>query len=123
MNALDQLLTMDLPEPREKKIKIKRISENIGEDFILTIRELTFSRVAAIRKTHGEDGESDIHTVLAGVKDPDLRDKELLARYNTGTPSLLVEKLFSPGEITQIAIEIERLSGYRTATIEEIKKN
>lgn len=122
-NALDQLLRMELPEPREKKIKVKRLSEHLGEDFCLTLRELTFSRIAEIRKWHGEDGTEDIHVMLAGVAEPNLRDEQLLSRYGTATPDLLVQKLFLPGEITQISIAIEKLSGYRSQTIEEIKKN
>ena len=64
----------------------------------------------------------EVHIVLAGVKAPDFKDKALLSKYGAATPAELVKKLLLPGEITDMSREIEKLSGYRTSTIEEIKK-
>ena len=112
-NALDILLRMDIPEPQRKEIKVKRLSKLAGEPVTFTIRELTFSRVAEIKEQHNEDGEMAVFTLLAGVTSPNLKDKALLEKYGAATP----------GEIEDISRAVEILSGYRTATIEEVKKN
>ena len=122
-NALDILLRMDIPEPQRKEIKVKRLSKLAGEPVTFTIRELTFSRVAEIKEQHNEDGEMAVFTLLAGVTSPNLKDKALLEKYGAATPAELVKKLLTPGEIEDISRAVEILSGYRTATIEEVKKN
>ena len=63
-----------------------------------------------------------VHIVLAGVISPDLKSEELKKKYNAVTPVELVKNMLLPGEIEDISREIEKLSGYRTTTIEEIKK-
>ena len=60
--------------------------------------------------------------LLAGVVDPDFKNTALQEKYGAATPAELVEKLLLPGEIEDLAREIEKLSGYRTVTLEEIKK-
>ena len=37
-----------------------------------------------------------VHIVLAGVKEPNLKNKELLEKYNAVTPAELVKKCFCP---------------------------
>ena len=54
---------------------------------------------------------------------PNLRDKALLEKHHAPTPAELVKGLLLPGEIEDLSREVERLSGYRTATLEEVKKN
>jgi hypothetical protein len=121
-NILSVLLAHDVPKPQTKSFKIKRLSKLFGEDVVLEIKELSYSRVAEIM----EMKESDVHTVLAGVVNLDFKDKDLKAKYTAETPAELVKAMLLPGEIAEIAREIERLSGYRTPTldvIEETKKN
>ena len=45
-----------------------------------------------------------------------------MEKYGVPTPTELVKKVLSAGEIEEISKQIEVLSGYRTKTIEEIKK-
>lgn len=122
MNVLDILLQADVPQPQTKQFKQKRLSAACGHDILFTIRELGFSKVADIRKIHDDDGEMDLHIVLAGVVEPDLKNDDLKKKYSAPTPAELVKKLLLPGEIADLAREIEKLSGFRTATLEEIKK-
>lgn len=120
-DALEILLRAEIPQPQEKQFKHKRLSDVCGAEVVFTLRELGFSRVAEIKKLH-EGEEMELRTLLAGVVEPNLKDKELLAKYGALTPAELVKKLLLPGEITDMSREVEKLSGYRVSTIEEIKK-
>ena len=84
------------------------------------MRSLSYNRAAEIRRMGGDDVK--LHIVLAGVKSPDLKNQELLDHYGAATPAELLKLLLLPGEIEDLCIEIEKLSGYRTDTVEEIKK-
>lgn len=122
-NVIDLLLDLDPPKLPEKEFKVKRLSKLCGSDVVFTLRALPYSRVAEIKKLSSEDDMS-VNIVLAGVVSPNLRDSRLCDRYNAPTPAELLKSnvLLLPGEIEDISREIERLSGYRTVTVEEIKK-
>lgn len=125
MNTLDLLLANELPEPKTKDIKVKRLSEAWEQDVVLTLRELSYNEVRAILKEDGEHTRAAI--VLEGVQEPSLKNMELMKKMKASTPLETVEKLFQAGEIEDIAIEIEKLSGYRRKTVEDmvedVKKN
>ena len=121
MNALEMLLGSDRVEKRqEKKVKIRRLSPKGKEPVVFTLQSLGRGRVAEIRKLGDE--RAPLHILLAGVVDPDFKNTALQEKYGAATPAELVEKLLLPGEIEDLAREIEKLSGYRTVTLEEIKK-
>lgn len=122
MGVLDVLLRTEIPEPQTKQYKIKRLSKEAGEDVIFTLKELPFSRVADIKQKHGLDEEMEVHVVLAGVAEPDLRSEELQKKYGTATPAELCKRLLLPGEIADLSRAIEKLSGYRVNNLEEVKK-
>lgn len=122
MSVLDTLLQMEIPQPQTKKFKLKRLSKLAGEEVVFTLQELGFSRVAEIRNMR-EGEEMDVSIVLAGVAEPSLRDKALMEKYGAVTPMELIKKLLLPGEIADISREVEKLSGYRMSTLEEVKKN
>lgn len=124
-SMMDILLQNDLPAPQMEEYKIKRLSKLWGVDVVFKLRELSFSRVAEIRKA-GETPDGDmtsLQTLLAGVVEPDLKDAALLEKYRVPTATELLKKLLLPGEIEDLSRAVERLSGFRTATIEAIKKN
>lgn len=121
-NALDILLRSEVPAPQTKQFKHKRLSQHCGEDVIFTLRELGFSRVAEIKKLH-EGEEMELHILMAGIVEPDIKSADLLSKYGAPTPVELLKKLFRPGEITDMSREVEKLSGFRANTIEEVKKN
>ncbi|WP_312695601.1 phage tail assembly chaperone [Caproiciproducens sp.] len=120
-STLDLLLKSETPNPPEKQIKLKRLSEICGGDVIFTMKALTYSRVVEIKDTHSGD-DMEVYILLAGVSSPDLKAKELLEKYKAATPAELVKNMLLPGEITDISREVEILSGYRISTVEEIKK-
>jgi len=120
-NTLDLLLKMELPHPPEKVVKLKRLSQICGAPVEFKLRALSYSKAAELTSSVMDD--LNVHIILAGVVEPNLKDRELLEKYGAATPAELVKKLLLPGEIESLAREIERLSGYRTNTIEEVKKN
>ena len=121
MDVLDLLLNAEPQKLPEKEYKIKRLSKETGGDVVFKLRALPFSRVAEVRKR--DDDERNVFIVLAGVVSPDLKNQALQDKYNAATPAELVKNLFLPGEIDDLALRIERLSGYKTAVTEEVKKN
>ena len=121
MNTLELLLKADRPNMPEKEIKLKRLSKACGGDVIFKLRALSYNRVAEIKDSHtGKD--MDVHIILAGVTSPDLKSEDLKQKYNAVTPAEMVKTMLLPGEIEDISREIEKLSGFRIATIEEVKK-
>lgn len=121
MDVLQLLLSKEKELPvQEKQVKIKRLSHKGEEPVVFTLRSLSYNRVQEIQKIGGDDVK--LHIVLAGVREPDLKNAELLSHYGAATPVDLLKLMLLPGEIEDLCIEIEKLSGYRTATIEQIKK-
>lgn len=53
--------------------------------------------------------------------DPDLKDPMLKERFGGATPAETVKAMLLPGEIEDLSRAVERLCGYRRATIEEVK--
>lgn len=120
MDVIDILLNNDPVKAEEKDYKIKRLSKAYKEDVIFKLRGLGYSRVAEIKNMNSED--VSVHIVLAGVREPNFKNKDLLEKYNAPNPAELIKKMLLPGEIEDISKAIELLSGYRKNTIEEIKK-
>jgi len=121
MDVMDLLLNTEPQKPPEKDYKIKRLSAAAGGDVVFRLRALPFHRVAEIRRV--DDGEQAIHTILGGVASPDLKSPALLEKYSAVTPAEMVKSLLLPGEIDDLALRIEKLSGYKSSVVEEVKKN
>jgi len=120
-NVLDLLLKAEIPNAPEKQLKLKRLSVACDGDVIFTIHALPFGKVAEIKESHGGE-DMPVFIMLAGVKSPDLKSQELMEKYKAVTPAELIKKMLLPGEIEDISREVEKLSGYRVSTLEEIKK-
>lgn len=121
MNALDILLAKELPETPTKEYKLKRLSKELGEPVIFKIKALRYDDVADIQKRNGDD--ISVHIVLEGTVSPNLKSAELKEKYKAATPVEMVKSMLYAGEIEDLSRAIERLSGYRTNTLEEIRKN
>lgn len=120
MDTLDFLLKMDVPDLPTMQVKQKRLSEQAGGDVVLGLRALTYARSNEIRKFTGDD--LNVHIVLAGVTSPDLKNPALMEKFDAATPAELVKKMLLPGEIEDLSRKIERLSGFRIDTLEDLKK-
>jgi DNA-binding GntR family transcriptional regulator len=120
MDALELLLRAEIPDLPEKTYKLKRLSAIYGEPVVFKLRALPYNRAAEITKNQTE--EMNVHIILAGTVEPNLKSSELLAKFNAVTPAELVKKMLLPGEIEDLSRAIEKLSGYREVTLVEIKK-
>ncbi len=119
-NTLDLLLKLGVQELPEKEYKLKRLSGLCGAPVVFKLRALPYSRASEMTKAQHVDME--VHIVLAGVVEPNLKSPELMSKYGAATPAEIIKKMLLPGEIIDISRAVERLSGYRIDTIEEVKK-
>ncbi len=121
--TLDTLLTSTLPDPLHETVRVPRLVMADGTPLTLELQQLTFNQIADLRERHKDFA---VHTVLAGVKSPSLRDSALREHFDVETPVDLIKKLFLPGEIDELCTHISKLSGYYKKTVElvqEIQKN
>ena len=123
ISVLDMLLRPELPNVQKElptaQYKVKRLSKLLGEDVVFTLKALPYGKIDEIRQGTGDD--MSIQIVLAGVADPNLRASELGQRFGGVTPAETLKAMLLPGEIEDLSRAIERLCGYRTTTIEEVK--
>lgn len=104
-----------------KRFEVPRLSKDVGTPVVFTLRALPYGRVQDIRAM--KDTEQEVNILLGGCIDPDLKASELQEFYCVPTPVDAVRSLLLPGEISDLAMEVERLSGYRRRTIEEVKND
>lgn len=128
MNMVDQLLKADvvnkLVERPKKKVKMERLLKLFGFDFVITLWAIDQERYADIQKmvvdfTNGSTDNIDIYqmqtqTLLTGVADPDLKNKNLLKKFGAVLPGDIIRKLFLAGEIADLTAQITELNGYTT---------
>lgn len=119
---LDRLLRPEITSVQKNlptaKYKAKRLSEAAGEDVVFTLRALPYGRVKDIQDMMEE---ADVAILLSGCVDPDLKAPELKEKFGGATPAETVKAMLLPGEIADLSMAIERLSGFRRETIEEVK--
>lgn len=125
---VDRLLKADvvnkLAERPTKKVKMERLSKLFGFDFVITLRAIDPERYADIQKmavdfTNGNADDVDIYrmqtqTLLAGIADPDFKNKELMEKFGAILPADIIRKLFLAGEIADLTAQITELNGYTT---------
>ena len=121
MDVLELLLNGEPAKLPEKEYRLKRLSREHGGDVVFKLRALPYSRVGEIRRMDEES--QSIHIILAGTVSPNLKAQALLDKYGAATPAELLEKMLLPGEIDDVALRIEQLSGYKSPVLEEVKKN
>jgi len=133
-NVLDLLLSVEPDKviKPSKKVELKRLSELTGEAVIFTCEALTAGEFDEIQERatsvdkrgnlkNFDVNEIQLMTVLKGVKNPDLKSKDLREKFGVPTPNEVVSKLLLPGEITKLYNIISDLSGFGDAAIEEVK--
>lgn len=124
VSALDLLLRPEVPDARkalpEKRVEVTRLSEIAGEPVIFTVRALSYSEIRKVQDKPRED--QAVCAVLYGCKDPDFRDKRLLdPERGVVMPPDAVKAKLTAGEIDELYIEIQKLSGYLRKTLAEVK--
>lgn len=133
MTNVDILMGLDagkLAEVPTRELKIARLSQLAGTDFIVKVKALPAKRftelVSGIREKDGavdtaKAYDANVKIALAGMVDPSMKDKDLMEKFDCSTPAQLIEKLFRGGEIGAIADAITELSGFGGDTVEEVK--
>ena len=122
-SVLDLLLRAELPDMRrilpQKQVEVPRLSQLAGSPVIFTVRGLTWREASEVQSR--TDGRL-LHIVLTGCVEPDWRSGELLdASKGVATPLDAIEAKLLPGEIEDLAIEIQQLSGYLRRTVTDVK--
>ena len=120
-DVLDLLLKTAPAKLPEKNVKMLRLSAEAGADVIFSIRAISYNRIAEIQ----DSKDLPLQLLLEGIVKPDLKNDRLLAKYNTATPMELLRdgRFLLPGEVADLARQIEMLSGYRKTIFKEIEKN
>lgn len=119
---LDMMLRPETPnvlkELPHAEYELKRLSELLGEPVRVQLHGLPYGKVQELKET---ERDREVMILLAGC--PELKDPALTAKFGGATPAETVKAMLLPGEIADLSMAVERLSGYRRNTIKEIKKD
>ena len=127
-NIIDKLMEKDLgtlKDVAKQDLELTRLSKVFDEPFTLTVKEISYKRIADLRMLATENGvpnESDFKqlVVTEGIVSPDFGTKELLQKFQVPSKKALFSKLFKAGEMELIAQEILTLSGYGAKDIKKV---
>lgn len=121
-SVLDVLLGSTIPNVEKElptgRYKVDRLSALSGHDVVFTVRALPYGKVHDLERF---TQDSDVHILLAGCVEPDLKDPRLMEKFGGATPADAVKRMLLPGEIADLSQAVEKLSGYRRMTISEVK--
>ena len=128
---------MDAKKITERPMRtyeVKRLSNIMGTPFVVTLQSIPAELYSDIQNESVEIKKGNVSgvniqklqfdTVIAGMKDPNLKDKQLLHHFDALTPVQLVNKLFIPGEISDMASIVSELCGFTSQKdVDEETKN
>jgi len=124
-SLVDKLLAADKGKVTARPtgtIEIKRLSELLGEPFVIECQALdptTIDDIQALMVIRNKKGEPVDAPVLAmatqyvieGCVNPDFKDPKLAKGYGVAAPDDLVRKILTSGEILDVYRKISDLSG------------
>lgn len=127
-NIIDKLMEKDLgtlKEAAKQDLEITRLSKFFDEPFTVTVKEISYKRIADLRMLATQDGVADESAFLQlvvtdGIVSPDFGAKELLQKFQVPSKQALFTKLFKAGELELIAREVLSLSGYGDKDIKKV---
>ena len=121
-SVLETLLGGTVPNVEKElptaKYKVDRLSELAGHDVVFTLRGLPYGKTHDLARF---TQDADVNILLAGCAEPDLKDPRLMEKFGGATPAEAVKRMLLPGEIADLGMAVEKLSGYRRVTITEVK--
>lgn len=100
------------------RYEIPRLSKAAGAPVVFVLQALPYGRTQDMKRL---TQDSELQILLAGCVEPDLKAAALQAKFGGVTPAETLKALLLPGEIADLSAAVERLSGYRRITIEEVK--
>ena len=115
MNKNTKLTLAELLRRKEQMIDSKKTKKTLdlyvsSIDAIITIEE---PDGALCRDANDmEPGEGDKYMCYECIKEPNLKAKDAQEAFGCAVPMDIVDVIFAPGEIPQIAIECMKLTGY-----------
>lgn len=136
LNILDALLGSDVNKVKlpTRQIEIKRLSEEYGAPFYVTVQALSASKWEEVQdmalKIEGKEVDVDtnllqIFTVLESTLDENgkhlFKNMDLVKHFGCVTPKDLVKTLLLSGEIVSIYREVSDLSGFGDESVTEVK--
>lgn len=121
-DLIDFLLRPDAPDVRKKlphkKYEIKRLSKLAGGPVVIEVHGLPYGTVKTIQQM--PEKEIPVQLIVEGC--PFFRNPRLIdLDRSIATPEDAVCAALNAGEIEELSIEVEKLSGYRQTAIAEIK--
>lgn len=113
MDKNTKITLQELIRRKEQMLEAKRIPKTAN----LYIKSLggtitIESPTASLAKDAQEMDNGDAYMVYSCVTEPCLKSRELQEAFGCIDPMEIVDKIFDPGEIPQIAIECLKLAGY-----------
>ena len=115
MSRETKLTLAELLKRKEQMLESKKVKKTQdlyvkSIDATITIEEPTG---ALCRDANDmEPGEGDKYLCYECIKEPNLKSKEVQEAFGCAVPMDVVDVIFAPGEIPQIAIECMKLAGY-----------
>ena len=115
MNKTTKLTLAELLRRKEQMLESKKVKKTQdlyikSIDATITIEEPTG---ALCRDANDmEPGEGDKYMCYECIVEPNLKDAEVQKQFGCTNPMDIVDVIFAPGEIPQIAIECMKLAGY-----------
>ena len=124
VSVLELLLKPELPDVRkvlpEKQVEVPRLSELAGEPVVFTLRGLSYDQVRKVQEKPRSDQAA--FGVLYGCVSPKWGDAALLDKSkDIATPVDAIKARLISGEIDELYMEIQQLSGYLRRTLGEVK--
>lgn len=123
LSNVEELPAGDFEIPRLSRLLFGEPDKDVPEDerpkVVFHLRALPYGRVQELKRF--DSGNLEINILLEGCVSPDLTDQRFVDRFGGGVAAETVQRMLLPGEITDLSNAIERLTGYRRMTINEIK--
>ena len=117
---LDMMLRPEIPSVQKElpraRYEVKRLSQLVGEPVTLELHGLPYHKAQELKQN---EADQEVLVLLAGC--PELRDPALANKFGGVTPAETVKAMLLPGEIADLSRAVERLTGYRKFTIQEVK--
>lgn len=127
MDILDLLLNADANKLKnvKKQYEVKRLSDALGEPFIVEISPLTNEQMNYVMEIGKDEKDTKLSILCESCKvgGHSFKEKEIMDKYGVYTPYELIEKIFLPGEIFEIYKVINDLSGFTKDAVVEIKNS
>ncbi len=115
MNKKTKLTLAELMKRKEQILAAKKTKKTQdlyvkSIDAVITIEEP--DNALCRDASEMEQGEGDKYLCYECIKEPNLKAKDLQEAFGCVEPMNIVDIIFAPGEIPQIAVECMKLAGY-----------